>query len=126
MTIELGQWDMVHGIRLQNYKNRWDRRTDLKGAELVNSLASYGRSWSELVRDTDGNVVGSKGELQNILFYITNRLNLTIKTVEMKRAWSFMAENGLGLLDFFKERRPTYPVWALELRWTAVLQWIFQ
>ena len=85
ITIKLGQWNTVHGMRFQNHrnKNRWDRRTDLRGAELVNSLASIG-PWSVLLRDAHGNVVGSKGVLQNSLFYIADKLNLTIKTVEMK------------------------------------------
>ena len=93
IVIELGKWDISYGMRLQNYKNRWDRRTDLRGAEIINSLATYG-PWSILLKDADGNVLGSKGELQNLIFYITERLNLSIKTIEMPQEQWKMLENG--------------------------------
>ena len=93
ITTELGTWDVSLGMKLHNYKNRWDRRTDLKGAEIINSLNTYG-PWSILLKDSDGNVVGSMGELQELIFCITERLNLTIKTIEMPReAWKKL-ENG--------------------------------
>ena len=94
IVIDLGKWDFSYGMRLQNHKNRWDRRTDLRGTEIVNSLATIG-PWSILLKDADGNVVGSKGELQELLFHITERLNLSIKTIELdlRGQWK-MSKNG--------------------------------
>ena len=94
IAIDLGKWDASYGMRLHNYKNRWDRRTDLRGAEMVNSLNTLG-PWSILLKDVDGNVIGSVGQLQDMIFYITERVNLTIKTVELNlfESWE-MSENG--------------------------------
>ena len=93
IVIELGKWDFSYGMRLKSHKNRWDRRTDLRGAEIVNSLATYG-PWSILLKDADGNVVGSQGELQHLIFYIADRLNLSIRTIEMiQEPWKKL-ENG--------------------------------
>ena len=77
--MEIGNWDIDDGIILQKSKNRWDRRTDLKGATFINCLATYE---SDIIKDKNGNITGSKGHFQEMLFYITDNLNLTVKTVE--------------------------------------------
>ena len=94
IVIDLGKWDSSYGMRLHNYKNRWDRRTDLRGAEIVNSLRTTG-PWSILLRDADGNVVGSRGQLQDLMFYMAERVNLSIKAIEeiYDGQWK-MSENG--------------------------------
>ena len=93
IIIKLGKWDSSYGMRIHNYKDRWDRRTDLKGAEIVNSLNTYG-PWSVLLKDGDGKVVGSRGEMQDLIFCITDRLNINIKTIEMPREPWKKLENG--------------------------------
>ena len=55
---------------------------DLKGATLVNNLASYGTT-GQLVRDARGKIIRSKGPLQNLIFHITDRLNLRIETTDI-------------------------------------------
>lgn len=94
IVIDLGKWDSSYGMRLHNHKNRWDRRTDLRGAEIVNSLRTFG-PWSILLKDADGNVVGSRGQLQDLMFYMAERVNLSIKTTEQiyDGQWK-MSENG--------------------------------
>ena len=93
IVIDLGKWDPSYGMIIQNYKDRWDRRTDLRGAEIVNSLNTYG-PWSVLLKDGDGKVVGSMGEMQELIFCITERLNINIKTIEMPREPWKELENG--------------------------------
>ena len=95
IVIDLGKWDSSYGMRLHNYKNRWDRRTDLNGAKMVNNLGSYGNFFAKIIRDKSGKVVGSEGELQNIIFYIAEKLNAKIETTEFKlRGRWKMLENG--------------------------------
>ena len=47
----------------QASKNRWDRRTDLQGAAVVNALFVTSRKLMALDTDADGNVVGSRGSI---------------------------------------------------------------
>ena len=81
ISSELGTWDMISGFKPKQKKHRWDRRTDLNGANIVNNLGDYG-SYSRIIRDDQGKVVRSQGELQNLLFYIAEALNATIMTTE--------------------------------------------
>ena len=103
ITETLGYWNRKSGIIIQTSMSRWERRTDLKGAIFTNALFEN-RYWANFVRDKDGSIVASKGYLQEMLFYITDKLNLTIETKEAKRAPSFPLENGswtgfIGLLE---------------------------
>ena len=34
ITLEIGKWDTDDGMMLQKSLNRWDRRTDLRGASV--------------------------------------------------------------------------------------------
>ena len=62
-------------------KIRWDRRTNLKQASLVNCF-SKNPGWADFIEDKNGITIGSKGYFQDMLFYITDKLNLTIGTIE--------------------------------------------
>ena len=93
ILIEFGKWNKDSGIRLFSSMSRWGRRTDLKGAEFVNSLDSWNPHWAELIKDHGGNIVGSRGFFQEKLFYITDKLNLTIRTREYPFP-SKLLENG--------------------------------
>ena len=43
ISLELGDWDEVNGFSLKRSLNRWDRRTDLKGATFKNNLQGVSR-----------------------------------------------------------------------------------
>ena len=81
ITEKLGNWDMKRGISLLASMNRWDRRRDLKGVSFINSLNEYG-IYSGFIRDENNSITGTKGMFQDQLFYITDKLNVTIETVE--------------------------------------------
>ena len=81
IILELGNWDIDTGIILQKSKNRWDRRTDLKGVTFVNCFATN-PGWAEYKRDKNGIITGSFGYFQEMLFYIAKNLNLTFEIVE--------------------------------------------
>ena len=89
IALELGTWERGHGVSLKQKINRWDRRTNLFGAPFINSL-SNDAIYGGLTYDKNGNITGSEGWLQDVLFYITDRLNLTVKTIdaeEQKLSW---------------------------------------
>ena len=104
ITSQLGTWDKINGITLEQKKHRWDRRRDLYGTRLVNNLGDYG-SYAKLIRDKRGNVIGSEGELQNVLFYIVEALNATMETTEIlgrvvwKRLQNGSWTGGIGVLQ---------------------------
>ena len=113
ITLKLGSWSIDNGIALQKSLNRWDRRTNLMGTNLINAMAYNGLGAQFLIdyngtivaSSTVGNraIVGSKGTYQDQLFYITDRLNFNITTIEHE--WSATKlENGswtgaLGVLQ---------------------------
>ena len=82
-SIELGlaNWNMMNGFEFERSHNRWERRTDLKGAKFFNCFG-FNRKWAEVTRDEKGNINGSKGYYQEILFLVIKRLNLTIITMK--------------------------------------------
>ena len=93
IKLKLGMWGIGGGeIKLQSSMSRWDRRRDLKGAPFVNSIMVNGH-WADFTRDDEGNITGSKGYTQEMLFYIIDSLNLTVKTVEYQGGWKLL-ENG--------------------------------
>ena len=107
ITSELGTWDKIRGIKLKQKTHRWNRRTDLNGAEIINNLnfgTGFG-TWSRLIWDDKGKVVGSQGELQNLLFFMAETLNATIKTTELPSlgAWRELQNGswtgGIGILQ---------------------------
>ena len=96
----LGYWEMIKGITFLKSMNRWDRRTNLKGATLTNCL-----SVAEFIRDKNGNIIGSKGYYPDKLSLIIDRLNLTVENV--KAPWDMeLLENGLWTGDMgFLQRK---------------------
>ena len=55
------------------------------GATFVNAVSSNVgiTTWADFIYDANGTIVGSRGWLQDQLFYITDQLNLTIKTIHI-------------------------------------------
>ena len=92
ITLEVAKWDIGNGMTLQNSLNRWSRRTDLSGTTFVNCLCKN-PGWTEVKRDKDGKASGSEGYLQDMLFFITDRLNVSVETLEVE--WGAkLFENG--------------------------------
>ena len=58
----LGAWDK-NGLYLSKSKYRWDRRRDLMGARIINTLAVTVSKYSLIVYDDKGNVAGSRGSI---------------------------------------------------------------
>ena len=77
----MGNWDGRKGITFSGHRNRWDRRRDLRGANFTNGF-HYQEGWAIPVRDDEGNLVGSEGYFQEMLFYITDGLNVTLKSLQ--------------------------------------------
>ena len=83
IILEMGRWDNNYGIHLKEKVNRWDRRTDLMGATFINTLYENKVASSALfIYDSNGTIIGSRGHYQDQLFYILDRLNVTIETRE--------------------------------------------
>ena len=82
ITLVLGYWEIDNGIVFQERMNRWERRTDLNAATLINGVTEYG--WAAgLIKDKGGNAIGSRGYYPEMLFLISDGLNLIVKTVEV-------------------------------------------
>ena len=77
---KLASWSKLDGFDNHAKKNRWDRRTDLKGTEIINTSDFY-KNWAELIYDSRGNLIGSEGIVADRLNTIAERLNLTVVTV---------------------------------------------
>ena len=88
IKLKLGLWNLDIGVTLQSSMNRWERRTDLGGALLINGVPDR-----KLIK-VNGTIIGSEGYFQDKLFYITDRLNLTVKTVESPYEGGSMLANG--------------------------------
>ena len=105
IALEVGRWNNDNGMVLRKRMNRWDRRTDLKGAIFVNGV-SENPGWCDFIRDTNGNLIGTEGWYQEMLFYITDQLNLKVEP--FVNPWgSKLLENGswtgaVGNLQFGK------------------------
>ena len=80
ITLHIGTWDTSNGIILEKSLNRWDRRTDLKGVEIISGL------WITL--DSTYQIW-----FQDQLSCITNKLNLTTQSVVIGGRWIKM-KNG--------------------------------
>ena len=100
---DLGYWNSGEGLILHKSINRWNRRSDLKGTSFQNGLFQNGQG-AQFIKDTNGKIIGSNGWFQDMLFYITDKLNLTVETVEAKKEAAILLENGtwtgyIGLLQ---------------------------
>ena len=93
IVLDMGTWVKGSGVQLERKINRWDRRRDLMGAKFVNTLKYnddygyfiYNNSNGEIFlqnesRCCNGTVIGLGGTYQDIVFYMTERLNLTVET----------------------------------------------
>ena len=100
--MKVGKWNFNNGMTLVRSLNRWDRRTNLNETKFVNCFA-YNIGYAEFVKDENGKITGSRGLLQDMLYYITERLNLTIEIMETQ--WkNQLLDNGtwtagIGLLQ---------------------------
>ena len=79
ITLDLGMWDTLSGFRYERSKNRWDRRRDLNGELMVYSL--FNPRPTTLIRDEQGNIVGSRGFYSDALQGITESLKMATETV---------------------------------------------
>ena len=105
ISLEVGKWNKGNGIVLRKSMNRWDRRTNLKGATFVNGV-SENPGWADFIKDNNGNLIGTEGYYQDMLFYITDHLNLRIETFELP--WgSKQLENGswTGAIGMLQSQR---------------------
>ena len=81
IQVKLGTWDRLRGFQFESEKHRWNRRKDLGGAELTQGV--FFSLYAKFVRDSEGNVTGSKGFYKDVLLSITESLNMTIVTAEI-------------------------------------------
>ena len=81
IKLDVGKWSYGNSFIFTKSMNRWERRTDLQGIGFINCFARN-PPYAEFIEDKNGNIIGSKGLFQDYLFYITDRLNLTIETIE--------------------------------------------
>ena len=79
IKLEVGKWN--NGMTLITSINRWDRRTNLQQTKFVNCLSDFPPN-AQIIRDKNGGIIGSKGKYQDMLFYMTDKLNLSIEIVE--------------------------------------------
>ena len=93
IVLDMGTWEKGSGLQLERKINRWDRRNDLMGAKFVNTF-KYNRDYSYFIynnsngeivlqnesRCCNGTIIGSGGTYQDLLFYMTDRLNITVET----------------------------------------------
>ena len=83
IKLNVGKWNFGNGFILTKSMNRWERRNDLLGTTFINCFANNPPA-AEFIKDKNGNIIGSKGYYQDRLFYITDKLNMTIETIEAK------------------------------------------
>ena len=102
ISLEVGKWSFDHGFTLIKSMNRWDRRINLQNTTFVNCFANS--PWTEFIRDANDNIVGSKGYLQDKLFYITDKLNLTMDVIEAEWAASLINGSWNGPLGFLQRK----------------------
>ena len=81
ITLHLGEWHLGHGISLEKNMYRWRRRTDLKGASMINCHNPESES-SFPVLDDKGNIIGSEGSFPSMLNEIADELNLKVETTK--------------------------------------------
>ena len=102
---DVGKWNIDDGMMLIKSMNRWDRRTDLRGATFINSLV-INDYWAIITKDMHGNINGSKGWFQDKLYYITDNLNLTIEIkLSDKRDFKLLKNgSGTGLFGLLQQK----------------------
>ena len=82
--------------------NRWKRRTNLHKAPFRNCFA-FNRLHQFVIKDKNGNIIGSTGFHQDYLYHITDNLNLTIEILEHPWKQELLENNswtgGIGFLQ---------------------------
>ena len=76
---EIGIWTKDSGMKMVESIHRWNRRRDLQGSVIVNTLAYY-KNWAEPVYDGQGVLVGSQALIPDRLYAVAESLNLSIDT----------------------------------------------
>ena len=120
MALEVGKWNFEDGMTLITSMNRWDRRTNLQQTTFINCFANN-PPWAQFTKNKNGNITGSNGYFQDMLFYITDKLNLTIETIEspwgaeiefLQKQEADVVSTGLGITlqrsDFIDFPIPTH------------------
>ena len=104
ISLDLGRWTTLNGFRYKTWKNRWDRRRDLKGASMVYAL--FNPTPTTLIKDEQGNIIGSRGFYPETLLVMTENLNMTTKTVVLPPGRWTKLENGTwtGGVGFLQSR----------------------
>ena len=82
ITLNLGKWHLGHGISLEKNMYRWRRRTDLRGASMINCHIN-GSDGSFPVLDDKGNIIGSEGMVPSMMYDIADGLNLNVETTKI-------------------------------------------
>ena len=81
ITLDLGMWDKLNGFKFFKAKNRWDRRKNLNGTQLVYGLYNPTPGVMVPIKDDQGNIIGSKGFYPEILHAITDALSMSTKAM---------------------------------------------
>ena len=76
---KIGIWTKDFGMKMLESIHRWNRRRDLQGSVIVNTLAYY-KNWAEPVYDGQGGLVGSQALIPDRLYAVADSLNLSIDT----------------------------------------------
>ena len=102
---EVGRWKSNHGMTLLNSKNRWERRTNLQRATLLNCEFEKHHGTVEIVKDINGKIIDTKGYYPDKLYYITEKLNVTIEVIEAPSMLKLF-DNGswTGAMGFLQRR----------------------
>ncbi len=89
---QIGTWDHANRLKLA-FPNVLERRTDLGGVTLKNTILPYSVACM-VTYDDKGNVVNSTGFLQEILFQLRTSLNFTLEeSSPTDKAWGHFHED---------------------------------
>ena len=104
IEIQVGKWTLDSGMTLMEGLNRWDRRINLTQTTFVDSLFHFPPG-TEIIKDKEGNIIGSNGYWQEVLVYINGILNMSIDWIEVSREFVLL-DNGswTGALGFLQRQ----------------------
>ena len=93
IVITLGTWMETTGLQLDRRIHRWERRSNLMRASFHNTFRPNS-VWADFIFDEDKTtIIGSKGWFQEKLFYITEALNLQVKTFQSEVCYQQLLMN---------------------------------
>lgn len=78
---DLGSWKIKSGLQLFHSKFIWNRRTDLNGAEVIETLIGFVNYGEPQYDNGNGTFIGSAGLHPDRLHTFAEILNLKIKTI---------------------------------------------